>query len=184
MSLPEPGKKHNAQMRRRKRQIEEAHLEGLQLQEKALNPLAVRFMAPEYREALYDAWEEEYHSEYATPDMKKLLRKLMRRLCPERLLYVEPEPEEKPDEVEAQPDDRRESWQQEYHHRPPPRPPASPSPFIDHVVCLHCEKFFYGQLIVRTTVCPLCGRGHLMPVGSWNMSNNAWYPFNPQGGAA
>ncbi len=160
----------------------------------------------------YNSMEDVIHSEVASPALLMIrneIRKIIRPYLPveawtetsdfseqDTLLCVHEEVAEEvaaSDEPEPESPPPEETWQQEYHHpqRPPSAPAAPtpqekspPSPFIDRVLCFYCEKFFWGQLLIRTATCPLCGQATLRQVGTSDLRHDPWFPFHPQGGAA
>jgi len=150
----------------------------------------LKHLTPDYRETLWQEYQELAHSEWADREMIELCLQMMDRLCPEKAITYQPDD---PGEPEAQSQDRREQHIQEYHHpkRPPsaltaPLPPVQPppSPFVDCFLCLFCEKYFWGQIVLRTATCMLCGKGNLRPVSTWDLRTQPKPPFNSQGGAA
>ena len=188
--VPVPDPKHNAEIRRRKRQLEDADECAARMNLELLQKARLEDWPHAHLVDYYAATKSLHDREEASVAAPRLYWEMLVILR----IYLRPEeieePEEEPaydapeSEDESAPQDREATWQQEYHHRPPPRPPAAPSPFIAHVVCLHCETFFLGQLIVRTTSCPLCGSAQLRAVGEWDTRYSAWWPFHQDGGAA
>jgi hypothetical protein len=60
--------------------------------------------------------------------------------------------------------------------------PADPARFVPYVVCLNCERFFFGLILLRGERCQLCGQAALRAIASWDTNYSAWFPFHPEGG--
>jgi hypothetical protein len=144
----------------------------------------------EYLEDLLYAIERTRQSGLATPKLRRRCRALEKRI---RSYLVEEEEAEDLDEPAPERHNRQQIWSQEFHHpqRPkdasapcPRRVPAPPSPYVDRVICLHCERYFLGQVIIRTVTCPLCGQGTLIQVGTHDIRTEPWWPFHRKGETA
>ncbi len=190
MSLPEPGAEHNAPEHPAIKLARKFVKDGLKDQEVLLRGKTRKKLTEEAKFALAQSYYAQGHSEIADDEIIELCTTLINLLYPDMEREEEPEA---PDPPEPDSHDREASWTQEYHHpqRPPsastaPLPPAQPppSPFVDCVLCFHCEKYYWGQLILRSARCLLCGRGNLRPVSTWDLRTQSKPPFHSQGGAA
>ncbi len=187
--VPDPATKHNDPEPDPFAHARKAVEKGFRASLERLKHSRLDKWTPEQLWVFYDSMEPVVHSELASPELLLLRNEIRDLIRP----YLEPEAEPALLDVpEPESPNREDTWQQEYHHpqRPPsvpeaPPPPVHtpPSPFIDRVLCLYCEKFFWGQLLIRTATCPLCGQATLRQVGEWDLRHDPWFPFHRDGGA-
>src|SRR6266851_6463234 len=98
--VPENESSRNADVRRVIERTRKIIKKDLKKQLRKFTRAHLKRYPQEIREALYESYEAQYHTELPDDEMKELLNTLMARVCPERLIMVEPKPVDEPNEFE------------------------------------------------------------------------------------